>query len=448
MKAFVHDTEEWRLFVDSSKISLNAVLLHNGNKFPSVPIAHASNMKETYENMKLFLKKKEYERYGWKICSDLNVIALLRGLQLGYTIFCCFLCEWDSRDRERHYIKKSWPNREIFTPGHKNIVNPPIIDSENIYLPPLHIKLGLMKNFVKEMDRNTSGFAYLKQKCSSISDAKIKEGIFVGPQIRELLQDGNFQNSLNEVEAAALNSFRNVCKHFLGSVKVENYRDIVIDLLLSYKALGSNMSLKIQFLHSHLDFFPDNLGAVSDEHGERFHQDMHGEAVPRVDVWINAAELLRSELWRCWNRRNEDVAIKSEMEQRAVIKFNAKLGRSASETYILMKQVYGTLCLSKSNVFIWHKLLQRHQKCENLLKTMMAEVLHIKKETIRTILHEDLGKTKVCTKFVPHTLTGEQKSVDIISAYENNSNFLKSIVTGDETWCFQYDPKTKRQSAE
>ncbi|UYV73358.1 Transposase [Cordylochernes scorpioides] len=51
-----------------------------------------------------------------------------------------------------------------------------------------------------------------------------------------------------------------------GSVKVENYRDIVNDLLLSYKALGCNMSLKIHFLHSHLDFFPDNLGAVSDEH--------------------------------------------------------------------------------------------------------------------------------------------------------------------------------------
>jgi len=34
------------------------------------------------------------------------------------------------------------------------------------------------------------------------------------------------------------------------------------------------MSLKIHFLDSHLDFFPDNLGAVSDEHGERFHQDI------------------------------------------------------------------------------------------------------------------------------------------------------------------------------
>ncbi|UYV62956.1 hypothetical protein LAZ67_2002615 [Cordylochernes scorpioides] len=100
------------------------------------------------------------------------------------------------------------------------------------------------------------------------------EDIFVGPQIRELQQDGNFQNSLNEVEEAAWNSFRNVCKNFLGSVKVENYRDIVNDLLLSYKALGCNMSLKIHFLHSHLDFFPDNLGAVSDEPGERFHQDI------------------------------------------------------------------------------------------------------------------------------------------------------------------------------
>ncbi|KDR07760.1 hypothetical protein L798_02714, partial [Zootermopsis nevadensis] len=34
------------------------------------------------------------------------------------------------------------------------------------------------------------------------------------------------------------------------------------------------MSLKMHFLHSHLDFSPDNLGSVSDEHGERFHQDI------------------------------------------------------------------------------------------------------------------------------------------------------------------------------
>ncbi|GBL79492.1 hypothetical protein AVEN_92647-1 [Araneus ventricosus] len=35
-----------------------------------------------------------------------------------------------------------------------------------------------------------------------------------------------------------------------------------------------NMSLKIHFLDSHLEFFPENLGTLSDEHGERFHQDI------------------------------------------------------------------------------------------------------------------------------------------------------------------------------
>ena len=46
------------------------------------------------------------------------------------------------------------------------------------------------------------------------------------------------------------------------------------DLLTSYKAMGCNMNLKIRFLESHLDFFLENLSEVSDEHGERFHQDI------------------------------------------------------------------------------------------------------------------------------------------------------------------------------
>ena len=50
-------TTEWRLFIDSSKTSLKAVLLHNGNKFPSVPLSYATNMKETYQNLKILLEK-------------------------------------------------------------------------------------------------------------------------------------------------------------------------------------------------------------------------------------------------------------------------------------------------------------------------------------------------------------------------------------------------------
>jgi hypothetical protein len=40
-------------------------------------------MKESYENMKLLLKKIQYEKYNWNICGDLKAIALLLGLQLG-----------------------------------------------------------------------------------------------------------------------------------------------------------------------------------------------------------------------------------------------------------------------------------------------------------------------------------------------------------------------------
>jgi len=49
---------------------------------------------------------------------------------------------------------------------------------------------------------------------------------------------------------------------------------LIENLLRNYKNMGCKMSLKIHFLHSHLDFFPDNLGAVTDEQGERFHQDI------------------------------------------------------------------------------------------------------------------------------------------------------------------------------
>ena len=74
--------DQWRLFIDSSKVSSKVVLLHNGNKFPSVSLAHAANMKESYESMKLLLGKIKYDEFKWKLCGDLKVVALLLGMQL------------------------------------------------------------------------------------------------------------------------------------------------------------------------------------------------------------------------------------------------------------------------------------------------------------------------------------------------------------------------------
>jgi hypothetical protein len=47
---------EWRVCTDSSKVSLKAVLLHSGNKFPCVMVAHAANIKKSYENINNFWK--------------------------------------------------------------------------------------------------------------------------------------------------------------------------------------------------------------------------------------------------------------------------------------------------------------------------------------------------------------------------------------------------------
>jgi len=110
-----------------------------------------------------------------------------------------------------------------------------------------------------------------------MSDAQIKEGIFIGPQIREFMQDKQFNGDLNGTERSASFSFTRICKEFLGNHTAANYKDVEQDLLTLYKAMGCNMSLKIYFLESHLDFFPENLIEVSAEHGERFHRDDYGK---------------------------------------------------------------------------------------------------------------------------------------------------------------------------
>ena len=80
-----YDPHNWRLFIDSGKGMLKAVLVHNGNIKPSVPLAHTAKMKEEYESMKLLLDLIKYTAHGWYICADLKVVAILTGLQTGYT---------------------------------------------------------------------------------------------------------------------------------------------------------------------------------------------------------------------------------------------------------------------------------------------------------------------------------------------------------------------------
>ena len=144
-----HIASEWRLFMDSNRTSLKGILLHNGNEFPSMPVAYNSQLKECYEVMKMLLLKINYHAHCWLIWSDFKVIPIMLGLQIGYTKYCCFSFYWDSRARNKHYTFKVWSERDSFETGQRNVAEDPLVDTKKVFLPPLNIKLRSVKDFVK-----------------------------------------------------------------------------------------------------------------------------------------------------------------------------------------------------------------------------------------------------------------------------------------------------------
>ena len=62
-------------------------------------------------------------------------------------------------------------------------------------------------------------------------------------------------------------------KNFLGNNKARHYAELV-NMLTAFRNLGCNMSVKMHYLFSHMDWLPENLGSMSDEQRERFHQDL------------------------------------------------------------------------------------------------------------------------------------------------------------------------------
>ena len=61
---------------------------------------------------------------------------------------------------------------------------------------------------------------------------------------------------------------------------------------------------------------------------------------------------------------------------------------------------------------------------------------------------------KIYAKLVPKNLSDEQKdnhvlvSREILNCVTSEPDFLQGVITRDETWVFEYDPTTKRQSSD
>jgi len=86
-------------------------------------------------------------------------------MQSGNIKYPCFLYLFDNRDRQNHYKKKEWTQRKSLKPGSANVIKEPLVEERKILLPPLHLKLGLMKQYVRALNKTGHCFQYIAKKC-------------------------------------------------------------------------------------------------------------------------------------------------------------------------------------------------------------------------------------------------------------------------------------------
>ena len=142
-----------------------------------------------------------------------------------------------------------------------------------------------MKQFVKPLNKGGDCFNDIAKNFPGLSMEKLNAGIFDGPQIRKLMQDQTFTARMTVAERAAWCSYVSAIQEFLGHTKVSNYRNLVDVMLQTFQALGTRMSIKLHYVLSHLDYFRENLGDVSEEQGKRFYQDIWTMKERYRDCW-------------------------------------------------------------------------------------------------------------------------------------------------------------------
>ncbi|UYV68001.1 hypothetical protein LAZ67_5002755 [Cordylochernes scorpioides] len=206
------------------------------------------------------------------------------------------------------------------------------------------------------------------------------------------------------------------------------------------------------------------------QHLRELHQEQHESRGARADLKIEQNFLVRFAFlilkWPFSKSRG------------ICIKFCFKLKKSATETHELIKEVFGDAALSRSRNFEWfsrflkgrekvnddqHTGRPRSLRCEeNKLKikelikfNRIISITDLSSETglsvgINKRFRHDPNVFKICSRI----LTEEQKEVrmdvckNMVEMTRTDPEWMQKIITGNETWVYQYDPETKRQSSQ
>ena len=103
----------------------------------------------------------KYTSHNWELCGDFKMLAFLLGQQGEYTKCSCYLCLWNSRADDQHYSRKQWPLRRINS-WCTQCYSPTSSSERKCFLPTLHIKLGLAKQFVKALKSDSEAFKHVQ----------------------------------------------------------------------------------------------------------------------------------------------------------------------------------------------------------------------------------------------------------------------------------------------
>jgi hypothetical protein len=172
-----------------------------------------------------------------------------------------------------------------------------------------------------------------------------------------------------------------------------------------------------------------------------------------------------------------------KVEQRSCIKFCQKLGHSYSETYDIIEKAFGNEAMGRTQVKVWFRWFKEGQtsiesdECSGRPSTSRNPVMIDKEHSavldnrtitirelsdelvlsfglVQSILTENLGMKRVSAKFVPKLLTVVQKETrlavarDLLQCADQDADFMRTIITSDESWVYRYDPETKAQSSQ
>ena len=177
------------------------------------------------------------------------------------------------------------------------------------------------------------------------------------------------------------------------------------------------------------------------------------------------------------------LTMTERVEQRYRIKFCHKLGDSQSETIRKIQQVFGDDAMGVTQIKEWFNRFKNGrtsveseqcsgrpqtarnsavvERVKNLVRgdrrltvREIAEEVGISKDSAHEILRADLNMRRVAAKFVPKLLSAEQKELrvevaqDLLDTTSTDPEFLNTVITGDESWVYGYDPETKAQSSQ